>query len=122
MDDWTPEMDEAFNEIEKQSNLGKQILKEIERDWRKNASAYERGFIDGMQKQMQSSVDKAVNAIIQRKWVGLTDAEVFELIRHEGTGDSDINPLKLLADATRIARIIEAKLKQKNGYAEEKNT
>jgi len=35
MDDWTPEMDEAFNEIEKQSNLGKQILKEIkpQREW-----------------------------------------------------------------------------------------
>ena len=29
MNDWTPEMDEAFNEIEKQSNLGKQILQEI---------------------------------------------------------------------------------------------
>jgi hypothetical protein len=27
---------------------------------------YERGFIDGMQKQMQSSVDKAVNAMSQR--------------------------------------------------------
>jgi len=26
-------------------------------------SEYERGFIDGMQKQMQSSVDKAVNAL-----------------------------------------------------------
>ena len=42
---------------------------------------YERGFIDGMQKQMQSSVDKAVNAMTQptyyipnkdeRTWVGL---------------------------------------------------
>jgi hypothetical protein len=33
--DWTPEMDEAFNEIEKQSNLGKQIIKEIkpQREW-----------------------------------------------------------------------------------------
>ena len=31
---------------------------------------YERGFIDGMQKQMQSSVDKAVNAM-SRQWVGL---------------------------------------------------
>ena len=28
---------------------------------------YERGFIDGMQKQMQSSVDKAVNAIAQQR-------------------------------------------------------
>jgi len=27
--DWTPEEDEAFNEIEKKSNLGKQILQEI---------------------------------------------------------------------------------------------
>jgi len=35
MDDWTPEMDEAFNEIEKQSNRSKQILKEIkpQREW-----------------------------------------------------------------------------------------
>ena len=36
---------------------------------------YERGFIDGMQKQMQSSVDKAVNAM-SRPWVGLTDEEI----------------------------------------------
>ena len=26
--DWTPEEDEAFNEVEKQSNLGKQILRD----------------------------------------------------------------------------------------------
>jgi hypothetical protein len=37
---------------------------------------YERGFVDGMQNQMQSSVDKAVNAMAQRTWVGLTDEEV----------------------------------------------
>jgi hypothetical protein len=29
---------------------------------------YERGFVDGMQKQMQSSVDKAVNRMAQRTW------------------------------------------------------
>lgn len=29
MTDWTPEEDEAFNEVEKNSNLGKQILREI---------------------------------------------------------------------------------------------
>ena len=29
MTDWTKEEDEAFNEVEKQSNLGKQILREI---------------------------------------------------------------------------------------------
>ena len=47
---------------------------------------YERGFIDGMQHQMQSSVDKAVNAMTQptyyipnkdeRTWAGLTDEEI----------------------------------------------
>ena len=30
MTDWTSEEDEAFNEVEKQSNLGKQILRDIE--------------------------------------------------------------------------------------------
>lgn len=30
MTDWTSEEDEAFNEVEKHSNLGKQILREIE--------------------------------------------------------------------------------------------
>ena len=30
MTDWTQEEDEAFNEVEKHSNLGKQILREIE--------------------------------------------------------------------------------------------
>ena len=28
MTQWTPEEDEAFNEVEKQSNLGKQILRD----------------------------------------------------------------------------------------------
>ena len=29
MTDWTKEEDEAFNEVEKHSNLGKQILREL---------------------------------------------------------------------------------------------
>ena len=33
--------------------------------WRESASDYERGVIDGMSKQAQSSVDKAVNAMAQ---------------------------------------------------------
>jgi hypothetical protein len=40
MTDWTQEEDEAFNDVEKHSNLGKQILREIgqpyhfeKRDW-----------------------------------------------------------------------------------------
>ena len=78
MNDWTPEMDEAFNEIEKQSNLGKQILQEIKP---------------------------------KREWVGLTDEEIQECLQGLPTQTIDV-----------YARRIEAKLKQKNGYAEEKNT
>jgi hypothetical protein len=40
---------------------------------------YERAFIDGMQKQMQSSVDKAVNKMAQREWQGLTAEDLAEI-------------------------------------------
>jgi hypothetical protein len=43
--------------------------------WRESASDYERGVIDGRQMQAQSSVDKAVNAMTQRPWQGLTEWE-----------------------------------------------
>jgi hypothetical protein len=95
------------------------------------APDYERGFVDGMQKQMQSSVDKAVNAMAQpkqgepvcpeckagvlyecvacssnnyppqRTWVGLTDRE-FEEVTH---GMEDLEDCWIA---------IEAKLKEKN--------
>jgi hypothetical protein len=48
MTDWTQEEDEAFNEVEKHSNLGKQILREI-----------------GQPYHFQ-----------KREWVGLTDEEM----------------------------------------------
>jgi len=70
-------------------------------DWRKDASEYERGFIDGMQKQMQSSVDKAINAMSQHTWVGLTDEERNTITRHHAYVDN-------------IIRATEAKLKEKN--------
>jgi hypothetical protein len=69
---------------------------------------YERGFIDGMMYQTQSSVYKAVDAMSKRKWVGLTDEEITEL-HHE---------IKVrLMGAYKIEdiyRAIEAKLKEKN--------
>ena len=76
---------------------------------------YERGFIDGMQKQMQSSVDKAVNAMSQRTWVGLTDVEILavnmstvtKLIDEPIVCDTDHNIIQL-------GKAIEAKLKEKN--------
>lgn len=50
----------------------------IEQAEKQGRDEYERGFVDGMQKQMQSSVDKAVNATSKREWVSLTDAEIEE--------------------------------------------
>ena len=61
---------------------------------------YEEGFVDGMQYQMQSSVDKAVNAMM-RPWVGLTDAELDEF------SDAKLGSYDLCLE-------VEAKLKEKN--------
>jgi hypothetical protein len=46
----------------------------------------------------------------QRKWVGLTDEEIWDTISRIGTSDSDVNPYAKLADA----RAIEKALKEKN--------
>jgi len=68
---------------------------------------YERGFVDGMQKQMQSSVDKAVNAMTQRTWVGLTDDEIKEIVGPWGD-----TPIK--GYTRELIDKIEAKLRSKN--------
>jgi hypothetical protein len=47
MTDWTQEEDEAFNDVEKHSNLGKQILREIGQPYH----------------------------FARREWVGLTDED-----------------------------------------------
>jgi hypothetical protein len=104
----------------------------------KQGPDYERGFVDGMQKQMQSSVDKAVNAMAQpkqgepvcpeckagvlyecvacssnnyppqRTWVGLTDEE-----RDAITGKV-IGFNSCVGWEEDYAKAIEAKLKEKN--------
>ena len=68
--------------------------------WRESASDYERGVIDGRQMQAQSSVDKAVNAMTQRPWVGLEIEEVQDSYN---------------ADYQAQTRAVEAKLKERNG-------
>ena len=50
---------------------GKKAAQPAQEPWRESASDYERGVIDGRQMQAQSSVDKAVNRMAQRPWVGL---------------------------------------------------
>ena len=80
--------------------------------WRAYASDYERGVIDGMQKQMMSSVDKAVNAMAQRTWVGLTDEEVTKMPAWIYSPDQD--GMTAEEGLETFARDIEAKLKEKN--------
>ena len=62
---------------------------------------YEDAVIEGMAKQMHSSVDRAVNTVA-KPWVGLTDEEVSSIENAGVWGEKDI-------------RAIEAKLKEKNG-------
>lgn len=76
----TPEDDE-FNRIEREADMRLKAVRATLADHmahlRANMSEYERGVIDGMQKQMQSSVDKAVNAMAaQKEWQGLMDEEI----------------------------------------------
>ena len=68
---------------------------------------YERGFVDGMQEQMKRSVDRAVNAMCKREWVGLTEIEICDIEADELTSAS--------SETFSFARAIEAKLKEKNG-------
>jgi hypothetical protein len=71
-----------------------------------NNADYERGFIDGRQDQMRSSVDKAVNRMARREWVGLTDDEEDEIAEDWGRDR--------LPDIHSVTKAIEAKLKEKN--------
>jgi hypothetical protein len=70
-----------------------------------NNADYERGFIDGMQKQMQSSVDKAVNKMTKREWVGLTKEELEFYTEELGQGEL----------GRGVLRAVDDFLKEKNG-------
>jgi hypothetical protein len=103
------EMDEAITSL--RQAIREHAMYEVQRLGQEieQSSDYERGFIDGMQKQMQSSVDKAVNAMSQREWVGLTDDEIIDVIHPLVMADMSDQ-----ATDYEIARAIEAKLKEKN--------
>jgi len=62
-------------------------------------------------KEMAIKACKEALAQPERKWVGLTDEEIFETHKQ-------VDSMQYLT----FGKAIEAKLKQKNGYAEEKNT
>ena len=81
---------------------------------------YERGFVDGMQHQMQSSVDRAVNAMTQptyyipskdqRTWVGLTKEEIAEFDTWHDNREEEVG----WCNPSEIVAYIEAKLKERN--------
>ena len=69
--DYWYQADHEYESQNKKSDVTRAKFEQLMEDAIKEAlaqpeSEYERGFIDGMQKQMQSSVDKAVNAMSQR--------------------------------------------------------
>jgi hypothetical protein len=81
-----------------------------------NNADYERGFIDGRQDQMRSSVDKAINRMASREWVGLeSDEQILEISKDAwgkdklNRGRDDHRPFYI-----DFARAIEAKLREKN--------
>jgi len=63
---------------------------------------YERGFIDGMMYQTQTTVNKAVNAMSKRTWVEIDDEDYIKALE--------------LCDFDKVAafEFFEAKLKEKN--------
>jgi len=100
------EEDEAFNEIERRAKQRKEAVRAAVHTLTDYQRGYEAGFIDGMQKQAQSSVDKAVNAMSQRTWVGLTkeDKDLVEDLCEMMIGDAAFST-------------IDAILKGNNGFA-----
>jgi hypothetical protein len=113
------EEDEEFNRMEREADMRRKAVSAALNDhvmhMRANLSEYERGVIDGRQMQVQSSVDKAVNALSQRQWIVLTDEEIVAAI-HEAEGFNYGLDNGNVSDKAVIeyVRIVEAKLKEKN--------
>jgi len=111
--------DEEFNRIEREAALRWKAVSAALNDhlmhMRANLSEYERGVLDGRQMQVQSSVDKAVNALSKRQWIGLTDEEIVAAI-HEAEGFDFGLDNGNVSDRAVIAyvRIVEELLRKKN--------
>jgi hypothetical protein len=110
-------------DIARKTGYNKGHVSRLRKEAIKQGSDYERGVVDGMQRQMQSSVDKAINRqptkilgpnleqvlnsagyYKKREWLSLTDQEVWEAIDDvlEGGGWLD------------VARTLEQAFKEKN--------
>ena len=100
--------DEEFNRIEREATLRRKAVSAALKDhiehMRANMTEYERGVVDGRQMQMKSSVDKAVNAMARREWVGLTDKEFEDIIMSAPNATVPV----------LLWQLIQDKLKEKN--------
>jgi len=100
MTDWTPEEDEAFNEVEKHSNLGKQILRDMGQPYYFDPS---NGTISKDKNDPRfTPLGQLWPVSIKREWVNLTSEEIGEIYRVGWANNME------------LARAIEAKLKEKN--------
>ena len=106
---WTPEEDEAFNDVEKQSNLGKQILRAIKlKQLHAEQEVKPCQFANGACIHCEATEREDCEGWVfvpHRSWVGLTDAEI------DVIGDKVANE-ELRGDVpnfrVRFARAIEA--------------
>ena len=71
---------------------------------------YERGFVDGAQHQMKSSVDLALEAMRIKNWVGLTDEEIKAFDTWHDNREEEVG----WCNPSEIVAYIEPKLKEKN--------
>jgi hypothetical protein len=105
--------DEEFNRIEREADMRRKAVSAALNDhvmhMRANLSEYERGVIDGRQIQVQSSVDKAVNAMSKREWIGLTDEEIDGMVEV-----TDLSGAYYYDDLHAVVRAAEKLLKEKN--------
>jgi hypothetical protein len=100
MTDWTPEEDEAFNDVEKHSNLGKQILRDMGQPYYFDPS---NGTISKDKNDPRfTPLGQLWPVSIKREWVNLTSEEIGEIYRVGWANNME------------LARAIEAKLKEKN--------
>jgi hypothetical protein len=63
-------------------------------------------------------IEEFAKLVAKRTWVGLTDEEIKAFDTWHDNREEEIG----WVNPSEIVAYIEAKLKQKNGYAEEKNT
>jgi hypothetical protein len=105
--------EDEFNRIEREATLRLKAVSAALQDHQdyllKRMSEYERGVIDGRQMQVKSSVDKAVNAMSKREWIGLTDEEIDGMVEV-----TDLSGAYYYDDLHAVVRAAEKLLKEKN--------